>query len=183
MELAFYSVKGGQGTSTVACAAALAATTTNVLLIDHTGDCSAIMGLPSEGGTLDGNVTVTLNPNAAFYVDRATTTIIHDCGSNPALAGQSVDKTILVIRSCYLAARRFVASNTKPDGFVFVVEPKMERALTADDIGRVIGAPLIATVPVDPYEARCIDAGLYGLRPLNRKVWSDLIEAVQGVSL
>lgn len=174
MRIAFFSVKGGQGTSTVACAAALAATTTNVLLVDHTGDCSSILGLPSEGGTI-GRVTVTLNPSTIFYVDPATTTVIHDCGLEPNLAGD-VDKTILVIRPCYLAARRFVSSGQRADGFVFVEEPMMNRALSSTDFERVVDAPLFATVRLEPQVARAIDAGLFGHRPLDKKVWGSLLE-------
>lgn len=181
MRIAFFSPKGGQGTSTVACAAALAATTTNVLLVDHTGDCSSILGLPSDGGTI-GRVTVTLNPSTIFYVDPATTTVIHDCGASPLVAGE-VDKAIVVIRSCYLAARRFVGSGERADGFVFVEEPTMGRALSTGDIARVVGADCIAKVTLKPVVARAIDAGIFGHRPLDSDVWGELIHAVRGVTL
>ncbi len=65
----------------------------------------------------------------------------------------------LVVRGpCYLSLRAAVNHRWQPDGIILVVEPG--RSLSAADVSDVIGAPVVAQVPVDPAVARVIDAGL-----------------------
>ena len=47
-------------------------------------------------------------------------------------------------------------------GVVLVAEPG--RSLTASDVSRAIGAPVVAEVAVDPAIARAVDAGLLAAR-------------------
>lgn len=72
------------------------------------------------------------------------------------------DRSILVTRACYLALRRAVSLPVRPSGVVLVAEAG--RALTRSDCERAIGAPVLATVAVDPDIARAVDAGMLRTR-------------------
>lgn len=72
------------------------------------------------------------------------------------------DRSILVTRACYLALRRTVSLPVRPSGVVLVAEAG--RALTRSDCERAIGAPVLATVAVDPDIARAVDAGMLRTR-------------------
>lgn len=67
-------------------------------------------------------------------------------------------RSIAVLRPCYLALRRSVRDGLTPDGIIVISEPG--RALSADDVARCVGAPVLATVTTDPTVARAVDAGL-----------------------
>jgi hypothetical protein len=69
---------------------------------------------------------------------------------------------LLVTRPCYLALRRAVASGVQPTGIVLVGETG--RALTARDVERSLGAPVVAELQYDPAVARAVDAGLLAAR-------------------
>lgn len=91
---------------------------------------------------------------------RGRANAIVDAGTGPppdGLAGDGV-RSILVTRACFLALRRAVAAPHRPDGVVLVAEPG--RSLRASDVTRAVGAPVVATVSVDPAVARVVDAGL-----------------------
>jgi hypothetical protein len=92
-------------------------------------------------------------------------------GTPPAALHELVDRSLLVTRSCYLALRRAVASQLRPSGIVLVSEPG--RALRAVDVETAVGAPVIATVAIDPAVARAVDAGLLTSR-LPRVIQRDL---------
>jgi hypothetical protein len=65
----------------------------------------------------------------------------------------------LVVRGpCYLSLRAAVEYRWEPDGVILLAEPG--RALSAADVADVLGAPVVAQVPVEPAVARVIDAGL-----------------------
>lgn len=75
---------------------------------------------------------------------------------------------LLVTRPCYLSLRA-AATGPTPTGVVLVTEPG--RALGPGDVSSVVGAPVVARVPVDPAIARVVDAGLLASRlprPLRR---------------
>ena len=72
------------------------------------------------------------------------------------------DRSVLVTRACYLALRRTVSLPVRPSGVVLVAEAG--RALTRSDCERAIGAPVLATVAVDPDIARAVDAGMLRTR-------------------
>ena len=92
-----------------------------------------------------------------------------DCGvlADPdglaATVVSSASRSLLVVRPCIVALRRAVAAPWRADGVVLVTEPG--RALGPRDVEGVLGAPVIAVVPVDPTVARVVDAGLLLSRP------------------
>lgn len=70
--------------------------------------------------------------------------------------------SLLVVRPCYLALRRLSVLPLRPSGVVLVAE--VGRALGRADVESVVGAPVVAELPLDPAVARCVDAGLLGHR-------------------
>lgn len=74
----------------------------------------------------------------------------------------SASHALLVTRPCYLALRRAVAAANRPTAIVLVAEPG--RALRAADVEHALGAPVVATVALDPAVARAVDAGLLAAR-------------------
>ena len=89
---------------------------------------------------------------------------IIDLGTTPPPPGLEdvAEQSLLVIRPCYLALRRVVERGLTPTGVVVVAEPG--RALTAADVARSVGAPVVAQIPYDPAVARAVDAGLLAAR-------------------
>jgi MinD-like ATPase involved in chromosome partitioning or flagellar assembly len=82
-----------------------------------------------------------------------------DAGTGPAVAMVgAADRSLLVTRNCYLALRHATQLTTRPTGVVLVREP--HRPLDDRDIERVVQAPVVATVEIDPRIARATDAGL-----------------------
>jgi hypothetical protein len=71
--------------------------------------------------------------------------------------------TVLVTRACYLALRRALRHDARPDGVVLVRE--QGRALDAGDVARVLHAPVVAKLDLDPAVSRLVDAGLLGSKP------------------
>ena len=71
-------------------------------------------------------------------------------------------RSLLVTRGCYLALRRASHLARRPDGVVLLVEPG--RSLGRREVGHAVGAPVMATVSVDPAVARAVDAGLLAAR-------------------
>jgi hypothetical protein len=69
---------------------------------------------------------------------------------------------LLVLRPCYLALRRAVASSLRPSGVVLVEEAG--RALGRRDVESALGVPVRAVVAHDPRIARAVDAGLLARR-------------------
>jgi hypothetical protein len=186
-----WSAKGGSGVSVVAAALALhASRATPTVLVDLCGDLPAILGLAQPDGpgaaewSRDGrrvtgmvDVSPTLRllprgrgalrtlPSHAFeqfgggvVVDAGC---VSDGGARADLA-TSADRSLLVIRPCYLALRRAAHLSVRPHGVVVVHEPG--RALNANDIASVVGAPVVAELPLDPAVARAVDAGLLASR-------------------
>lgn len=71
-------------------------------------------------------------------------------------------RSLLVTRPCYLALRRSSRCDLRVDGVVLVEESG--RALDADDVVSVVGAPIVARLRVEPQIARVVDAGLLSSR-------------------
>jgi hypothetical protein len=88
--------------------------------------------------------------------------VVADCG----VAGHEAARVIaaratvslLVVRPCYLALRRALEVDLRPAGIVLISEA--ERSLGRADVEDVIGAPVLAEVPVEAKIARAVDAGL-----------------------
>lgn len=88
----------------------------------------------------------------------------------------TADRSLLVVRCCYLTLRRAARSSIRPDGVVVVTEPG--RALTPADVESVLGVPVLAQLAVDAQVARVVDAGLLASR-LGRGVERALLDLVQ----
>lgn len=91
-------------------------------------------------------------------------TVVIDAGTGapPAELFAAAQHRLLVTRPCYLAMRAAAAASVHPTGIVLINEPG--RALTARDIERAVGAPVIAELHYDPAVARAVDAGLLAAR-------------------
>lgn len=89
-------------------------------------------------------------------------TVVDAGGPPPAVAHQCADRSVLVLRPCYLALRRAAAVAAGATDLVVVREPR--RALDADDVERALGIPVTAEIEWDPAIARAVDAGLLGAR-------------------
>ena len=99
--------------------------------------------------------------------------VIVDAGTGTpptALVGDDV-RSLLVTRNCYLALRRAALAGCRPDGVVLVNEPG--RALGKRAVEHSVGAPVIASVNIDPAVSRSVDAGLL-LSRLPRALARDL---------
>ncbi|MFZ4668661.1 MAG: hypothetical protein ACOYML_05135 [Microthrixaceae bacterium] len=102
-------------------------------------------------------------------------TVVVDAGVLPETPVVPGGRTLLVIRSCYLALRRASRLRVRPDGVVVVLDPG--RALDRRDVGDVVGAPVAAAIGVDPAVARAVDAGVLArrvppmLRNAVRRLW------------
>lgn len=83
-------------------------------------------------------------------------------GEPPAELFAYADRALLVTRPCYLSLRQAVRGIARPTGVVLVDEPG--RALSARDVEHALGAPVVATVSIDPAIARAVDAGLLARR-------------------
>lgn len=82
--------------------------------------------------------------------------------SGARVLAASAGVSLLVVRPCYLALRRVVASRVRPTAVVVVSEPW--RALTSTDVADVVGAPVVAEIAVEGSVARSVDAGLLATR-------------------
>jgi len=71
-------------------------------------------------------------------------------------------RSLLVARACYLTLRRAANPPVRPSGVVLITEPG--RSLDRADVESVVGAPVVAEIPLDPAVARAVDAGLLARR-------------------
>lgn len=71
-------------------------------------------------------------------------------------------RSLLVTRACYLSLRRAVDAPVRPSGIVLLTEPG--RTFGAGDVEHIIGAPVVAQVPVEPAVAHAVDAGILSRR-------------------
>lgn len=99
-------------------------------------------------------------PELAEWLSAREVPVVVDAGTGPPPV-ELIDaggRTLLVTRACYLSLRRAASMTCRPDGVVLVVEPG--RALGAGDVAAAVGAPVLASVSLDPAVARAVDAGL-----------------------
>jgi hypothetical protein len=95
--------------------------------------------------------------------------VVVDAGTARSAAAlvlvEAADVAVVVVRGCYLALRRAVASPQLPStsGAVLVEEPC--RALGRAEVTDVLAVPVLAQVPVRPSVARVVDAGVLAARP------------------
>lgn len=92
--------------------------------------------------------------------------VVADCGCAPSGARLAVaagaGQSLLVLRPCYLALRRAVASPLRPSGVLLIEEDG--RAIGKRDIEAALGVPVRAVVAHDKRIARAVDAGLLSAR-------------------
>jgi hypothetical protein len=191
--IACWSTKGGAGTTVVTAALGLVLARRHpagALLVDLAGDLPAALGLPPDASLSPdppeelavGGLPLALRPVGAGPPDldalRAERrVVVADCGridlAGPPVAElvAAADRSLLVLRPCYLALRRAVASAVRPSGVVLVAEAG--RAITADDVADSLGVPVVAEVVVTDAVARAVDAGLLASR-LPRSLLRDL---------
>jgi hypothetical protein len=124
---------------------------------------SGLRLLPRGGSWLAGDRARIAGLAAYLAADPRTVVVDSALGSPAELALlDAAHRSLLVLRPCYLALRRAVASPLRPTGVVLVREPR--RALRRADVEAVLGAPVVAQVELDPDVARVVDAGLLGAR-------------------
>ena len=111
-----------------------------------------------------GSTEPTVERWADLAIALSQRSVVIDAGTGipPAALLAAADHNLLVTRPCYLALRLAAASGVQPTGIVLVGEPG--RALTARDIERAVGAPVVAELYYDPAVARAVDAGLLAAR-------------------
>lgn len=99
----------------------------------------------------------------AWLTTQGTTVV--DAGTRVpplALVADDAVRTLLITRNCYVNVSRALATGCRPDGVVLVIEPG--RSLRPRDVSHALGAPVVATVDVDPAVGRIVDAGLLTTR-------------------
>lgn len=99
--------------------------------------------------------------------------VVADCGlaSSEGLRAfvAESDRSLLVVRACYLALRRAVDA-PRPTAIVVVREPG--RSLSPRDIEDTLGVPIATVVEWDPQVAYAVDTGLLRARLPRRVVQS-----------
>lgn len=111
--------------------------------------------VPTDGSRWADLAAALTGPSTRVVLDAGT-------GVPPADLLAAATQRLLVTRPCYLALRRAVASGLQPTGIVLLGEPG--RALSARDVERSLGAPVVAEIAYDPAVARAVDAGLLASR-------------------
>lgn len=95
--------------------------------------------------------------------------VVVDCGRIDAGAdaraavAAAADRSLLVLRPCFLAVQRASVAPVRASGVVLVVEHG--RVLDAGDVERALHLPVVATVRCRPAIARAVDAGVLVARP------------------
>jgi hypothetical protein len=116
-------------------------------------DCGRVdLGSPAIEAMADG-MSYPTDSAAASGAARADEAAL----ARVAVAAEA-QRSLLVVRSCYLALQRVRAALVRPTGVILVEEPG--RVLTSADIEAATEAPIVATVPLDPKVARVVDSGL-----------------------
>lgn len=115
----------------------------------------------------------------ATLLERGARPVVADCGTRLVGARSELatvaSRSLLVTRPCYLALRRAVSIAHRPTGVVLVREPG--RVLGRADVERVVGAPVVTEIEVDPAIARAVDAGLLTTPQLPRALRRALRDA------
>lgn len=155
----FYSAAGGQGCTTAACAFALS-NNFQTLLIDMVGDVRSVLGLGESHEPTVLNDTLTVANKDIVFDLNLYKDIVFDCGQNPSSVPKGVN--ILVTKHCYIAMRRGLQLNVKPDMIVVLSEDG--RALRDVDVEACLGVKIAAVIKYDPTVSRSIDAGLMSSR-------------------
>lgn len=159
--VAYRSVKGGQGCTTVALIAALkhafedgkqtllltssiqdVAAMLNVQIVDEAISYENLEVQPIEWGITPGWERIVIDVGTSNQPFRS-------------------DATVLVTRNCFLALKRAAVRRDKYDSVLCIMEPG--RPLELSDVSALFDCKVVG-VDYDPGMARIIDAGLVGLR-------------------
>lgn len=84
------------------------------------------------------------------------------CGEAGRTLALAADRSVLVLRACYLGLQRAAAAPLRPSEVVLVTEPG--RALSAVEVEAVLDVPVRTELPFEPAVARAVDAGLLACR-------------------
>jgi hypothetical protein len=174
--------KGGVGTTTVACALALALSKQNtdkVLLIDtsHNTEAFSVLGLPNPIGRSSATVgehgLTVMNIPVSEVNDRLPIGqyefVVIDAGKTYGVDNSYFGQTpfrVAVVRNSYLSLRSETFSKANNDAVVCVHE--IGHVLTEGDVRQVVGKTIpetpVTTFLVDNAVARSVDAGLFSSR-------------------
>lgn len=118
--------------------------------------------LPRGAGPLSAERSTVL----AALLERSNRPVVVDCGTlaktpDPSAAStvaQSANRSLLVIRPCYLSVRKASDAPIRPTGAVVVTQDG--HPLGRRDVERALGVPVVGQVPEDPAIAHAVDAGL-----------------------
>lgn len=172
----FTQPKHGQGCSVTAANYAIVnAQHHHTVLIDASSvdgqsDLPSILGIPEPSAPFD-PVDVYDDGRLIFHSmipsDLATryidSKIIIDYGTlTPHRFSPKADRTIGVVRACYVTLRRAVAMHYAADELILITE--VGRALNTRDVERALGITVSCELPWDPAIARVVDAGLLSSR-------------------
>ena len=90
--------------------------------------------------------------------------VVADCGRADDAASRALvevsDRSVVVLRPCYLALRRAATDDLLRSAAGIVVVEEQGRALGMREVADVLGLPVLATVPVRAAIARVVDAGV-----------------------
>jgi hypothetical protein len=122
-----------------------------------------------------GNASARADTDAGRRLAKAVRTVrpgspvIADCGrveagSAAAAFVGAADRSLLVLRPCYLALQRANGA-PRPTAVVLVGEP--QRRLTARDVEAILGVPVLTEIAWHPHVAHAVDEGLLR-KPLPR---------------
>lgn len=120
-----------------------------------------LLDAPAGSGTRLVQALREVRPGAPVVVDCGVVESAGMC----ELVG-AADRSLLVVRNCYLAVRRALAA-PRPTAVVVVREP--DRMLSTRDVAELLEVPVALELAVEPRIARAVDAGLLQ-RPLPRRV-------------
>lgn len=157
----FFSVKGGVGTTTVACAFALSIDEPTTLIdAAPNSDAKGVLAVTSDDCEVTNNLRYLRLPEVGQDdVRNLTGRIVIDWGTQePQVDG----KNILVSTLCYLSLRNATIKSPKIDGAILRSEEG--RALSEKDVYSVLGKPILCMVRTDPVVARAVDAGMLPTR-------------------
>jgi hypothetical protein len=91
--------------------------------------------------------------------------VIADCGrletATTAAFVEAADRSLLVLRPCYLALRRAMQA-PRPTAVILITEP--ERSLCRRDVEDMLGVPIAVEIAWDSAIARAVDSGLLSSR-------------------
>lgn len=96
--------------------------------------------------------------------------VVVDCGNltkqvDPAVAtpvARAADRSLLVIRPCYLSLCHATRAPVRPTGAIAVTQPG--RPMGHRDVERALDVPVVCRLAEDPVVSRAVDAGLTAQR-------------------